>query len=75
MRHAVTDLGAFGVVEPIHRADKVAGNPADTLELDALADNQLAVAPCDGHMVNQFHFPSFRVTVTSSDTDRPFVSW
>ena len=75
MRHAVTDLGAFGVVEPIHHADKVAGNPADTLELDALADDRPAAAFCDGHMVNQFHFLPSLVTVTSSDTESPFASW
>ena len=75
MRHAVTDLGAFGVVEPIHRADKVAGNPADTLELDALADDRPAAAFCDGHVVNQFHFLSSLVTATSSGTESPSLLW
>ena len=37
MRHAVTDLGAFGVVEPIHRTDEVARDAPDALELHALA--------------------------------------
>ena len=32
MRHAVTDLGAFGVVEPIHRTDEVARDAPDALE-------------------------------------------
>lgn len=38
MRHAVTDLGAFGVVEPIHRTDEVARDAPDALELHAVAD-------------------------------------
>lgn len=32
MRHAVTDLGAFGVVEPIHRTNEVARDAPDALE-------------------------------------------
>lgn len=38
MRHAVTDLGAFGVVEPIHRTNEVARDAPDALELHAVAD-------------------------------------
>ena len=38
MRHAVTDLGAFGVVETVQGADKVTRNTADALELHAVAD-------------------------------------
>lgn len=32
MRHAVTDLGAFGVVEPIHRTNKIPRDPPDALK-------------------------------------------
>ena len=38
MRHAVADLGAFGVVEPIHRTNEVARDAPDALELHAVAD-------------------------------------
>ncbi len=40
MRHAVTDLGAFGVVEPIHRTNEVARDAPDALESHSNA-NQL----------------------------------
>ena len=51
MRHAVTDLGAFGVVEPIHRTDEVARDAPDALELHAVAD----LAVYDGEMIELSH--------------------
>lgn len=47
MRHAVTDLGAFGVVEPIHRTNEVARDAPDALESHSIS--HLAVN--DGQMV------------------------
>ena len=51
MRHAVTDLGAFGVVEPIHRTNEVARDAPDALELHAVADLSLY----DGDVVELTH--------------------
>ncbi len=36
MLHAVMFFHTLGVVEPVQCAHKVAGNPADTFEVDAL---------------------------------------
>lgn len=36
MRHAVTDLGAFGVVEPIHRTNEVTRDAPDALDFTPL---------------------------------------
>lgn len=51
MRHAVTDLGAFGIVEPVHRTDEVARDAPDALELHAVADFSLY----DGEVVELTH--------------------
>lgn len=51
MRHAVTDLGAFGVVEPIHRTNEVARDAPDALELHAVAD----LTADDGKVVELTH--------------------
>ena len=57
MRHAVTDLGAFGVVEPIHRTDEVARDAPDALELHAVADLPVH----NGKMVELSHRPEISV--------------
>ena len=38
MLHAIRNLGALGVVEALHCAHQVAGNPANALKPDAIAD-------------------------------------
>lgn len=72
MRHAVTDLGAFGVVEPIHRTDEVARDAPDALELHAVADltvhNGKMVELSHGCCIH-FQFPR----VGSADAPLPCV--
>lgn len=51
MCHAVADLGAFGVVEPIHRTNEIARDAPDALELHAVADFSLY----DGEVVELTH--------------------
>ena len=51
MRHAVTDLGAFGVVEPVHRTDEIPRDAPDALKFHAVADFSLY----DGEVVELTH--------------------
>ena len=37
MRHAVTDLGAFGIVEPVHRTDEIPRDAPDALKLHSIS--------------------------------------
>ena len=75
MCHAVADLGAFGVVEPIHRPDEVARDAPDALELHAVADFSLY----DGEVVELTHGGCvhgnhpFSLKRLTSNRLRPFV--
>ena len=51
MRHAVTDLGAFGIVEPVHRTDEIPRDAPDALKLHSIS--HLAVN--DGQVVELTH--------------------
>lgn len=36
MCHAVTNLGAFGVVEPVHRTDEIPRDPPDAFKFHSI---------------------------------------
>jgi hypothetical protein len=41
MLNSVTNLGTFGIIEPVQGANKIAGNTSDALKLNALANNAI----------------------------------